>query len=98
MCDPGAREKGASGRRRREPACVAREELHVQLGLEGAHALRDGRLRHAELARRGADATAFEDGEKVPDLSQAHGDSYCSALMLASFATRAHFWISARMK
>src|SRR5262249_41092477 len=75
MSHAGAPEKGAPGRRRHEPARVAREELHVQLGLQAADALRDGRLRHAELARSGAYAPTLDDSEKVSNLGQAHGDS-----------------------
>src|SRR6185503_14029455 len=87
----GAREKGAPGGRRHDAAGVAPEELHVQLRLEAAHALGDGRLGHAELAGRGADAAAFDDGDKIADLGQAHGDSSLAIMIKAdpSYATGA---------
>src|SRR6266849_5084460 len=75
LSNAGAREKGAPRWRRHDAARIAPEELHMQLGFEAANALRDGRLRDAQLAGRGADAAAFDDGEKVADLSESHGDS-----------------------
>src|SRR5688572_335184 len=74
-CAARAGEEGASRRGRHDAARVALQQLHVQLGLQPADALGDGGLRHAEPARGGADAAAFDHGDEVADLAESHGDS-----------------------
>jgi hypothetical protein len=45
----------------------------VQFVLQIAHALRDGRLCDAELARGRAHSAALHNRQKIPNLSKAHG-------------------------
>lgn len=68
----------------------AQKQLHTELGLEALNLAAEGRLRDVQAPRRPADISLFGDGDKVPELLQAHAASIPRAARAAAIPKR--YW------
>ena len=67
---PRLGQQRATGRRQRDPARAAREELDAELALEPADALAQRRLSHVQALGGAAEVELLRHGDEVPEVAQ----------------------------